>query len=579
MIQTPLEKLIGLDQINAMYHRIRQATRQGGHFLENALKDLNVTYDITPEDYERIPAHGPVVVVSNHPFGGIEGIILLTLLRTVRPDVMALANYLLGRMPEMDDYMLYVNPFESRQAARQNITGVKQTLQWVRDGHMLITFPSGTVSHYHIRKRTVMDPEWNPTIARIIRKTHAAVLPIYFQGHNGPLFQVAGLLHPRLRTALLVRQLLNKRNSVFGISIGSLIPFKRLDKFENDEEMRDYLRFRTYHLFNRLYDKQKRRRWLPVPQTKQMREIAPPVATETIAREVESLSADHVMLSSEDCCVYLARAPEIPNAMQEIGRLREITFRAEGEGTGQPSDLDHYDRYYMHLFLWDKKNKRIAGAYRIARTEEVLEQYGKKGLYTSSLFRYRTRLLRQLGPALELGRSFILPEYQRAYTSLMMLWKGIGQVILLDPRYKSMFGPVSINNDYHSMSRQMMVSFLKINRFEPDLARLIKARKPMRIKPMKNWDWKTFSMSVIDIEEISDLITEIEKDQKGVPVLLRQYLKLGGKLLAFNIDPDFSNVLDGLVWVDLLETDPRIVNRFMGKENARRFYDFHDNLQ
>jgi putative hemolysin len=284
---------------------------------------------------------------------------------------------------------------------------------------------------------------------------------------------------------------------------------------------------------------------------------------------------DRLQTQNREFAVYLAPAAQIPNLLNEIGRLREVTFRATGEGTGRSLDLDRFDLYYQHLFLWNKSNRELAGAYRLACADEVINQYGLNGLYTATLFRYRAGLLEKLGPAVELGRSFIRPEYQKSYSPLLLLWKGMSQVICRNPRYKSLFGPVSINNDYHSVSRQLMAAFLKINNFFPELAALVKARNPFRFAPIKNVDPDTFSQTVTDIDGISALIADIETEQKGIPVLLRQYLKLGGKLLGFNIDPDFSDVLDGLIWVDLMETDPKILERFMGREGVRNFRKFH----
>jgi putative hemolysin len=569
-----LENVLSLDEINRIYVCAIEAGKTGGDFLSNALQATDISYETSAADMKNIPETGPVVVVANHPFGGIEGIMMLHLLRRIRPDVKIMANYLLGRMPEMKEYSIYVDPFGSQDSSRRNLAGIKETVRWVKDGHMLAVFPSGEVSHIDLHKRTVCDPAWSPTIARLIQKTQADVLPLFFQGRNGTLFQVMGLIHPRIRTALLPYELVRKRSSVFKINIGQIIPHRRLEAFDTDALNR-YIRFRTYLLYNRQFrGKTVRPRRSARKKMKQIPVAAPPEQA-LLEAEVASLSPEQIMIENREFAVYLAPAAQIPNLLNAIGCLREITFRATGEGTGRSLDLDRFDFYYQHLFLWNKSNREVAGAYRLARADEVINRYGLNGLYTATLFHYRAGLLEKLGPAVELGRSFIRPEYQKSYSPLLLLWKGMSQVICRNPEYKSLFGPVSINNDYHSVSRQLMAAFLKINNFFPELAALVKARNPFRFAPIKNFDPDTFSQTVTDIDGISALIADIETEQKGIPVLLRQYLKLGGKLLGFNIDPDFSDVLDGLMWVDLMEADPKVLERFMGKEGVRSFRDFH----
>ncbi|MFA6173260.1 MAG: lysophospholipid acyltransferase family protein [Kiritimatiellales bacterium] len=574
LAQGALENFLYLDQINQIYNRAVEAGKTEGDFLSNVLKATGVSYEVSGADLANIPATGPVVVVANHPFGGIEGIILLHLLRRIRPDVKVMANYVLGRMPEMAEHSIYVDPFGSQEATRRNLAGVKETVRWIRDGHMLAVFPSGEVSHIDLHKRAICDPAWSPTIARIIQKTQAAVLPVFFQGRNGTLFQVMGLIHPRIRTAMLPYEFIRRRNSVFNVNAGQLIPWRRLETFDAGA-LNNYIRFRTYLLCNRQRRGKKNRPTLFIRKPAQHQPVTSAAGQEALEAEIASRPAEQIMIENDEYIVYLAPAAQIPNLLHEIGRLREITFRAAGEGTGRPIDIDRFDPYYLHLFLWNKPKRELAGAYRLARTDEVIRQHGLNGLYTSTLFHYRAGLLEKLGPSIELGRSFIRPEYQKSYSPLLLLWKGLAQVICRNPGYKSLFGPVSINNDYHSASRQLMATFLKINNFLPELAALVKARNAFRFSPIKNFDPDTFSQTVTDVDDISALIADIETEQKGIPVLLKQYLKLGGKLLGFNIDPNFSDVLDGLIWVDLSETSPKILERFMGKDGTRIFLQFH----
>ena len=575
LAQGALEKFFYLEELNHIYTSAVEAGKTQGDFPGNVLKVTGVKYEVSNADIKNIPATGPAVVVANHPFGGIEGVMMLDLLRRVRPDVKIMANYILGRMPEMNEYSIYVDPFGNRDSAKRNLAGMKEAVRWVNEGHMLAVFPAGEVSHIDLQKRAICDPEWSPTIARIIQKTQAAVLPLFFQGRNGNLFQIMGLIHPRLRTAMLPYEIASKRDCTIKVNIGRSIPYERLATFDT-KALSNYIRFRTYLLCNRQRRGKQVRPTLFIRKPAQQQPVTSPAKQAAIDAEIAARPPEQIMIDNDEFTVYLTPAAQIPNLLYEIGRLRELTFRAAGEGTGRPIDIDRFDPYYLHLFLWNKPKRELAGAYRLARADEVIRDHGLDGLYTSTLFRYRAELLEKLGPSIELGRSFIRPEYQKSFPPLLLLWKGLAQVICRNPEYKSLFGPVSINNDYHSASRLLMATFLKINNFLPELAALVKARNPFRFAPIKDLDPDTFSQTVTDVDDISSLIADIETEQKGIPVLLRQYLKLGGKLLGFNIDPNFSDVLDGLIWVDLSETSPKILERFMGKDGTRVFLQFHN---
>jgi putative hemolysin len=273
--------------------------------------------------------------------------------------------------------------------------------------------------------------------------------------------------------------------------------------------------------------------------------------------------------------VYYARSRQIPSLLREIGRLREISFREVGEGSGKARDLDRFDEYYLHLFVWDHDQQRLVGAYRLGRTDSILRRHGIEGLYTSTLFRFGADLLGQVGPCIEMGRSFVRTEYQKQFTPLMLLWTGIAHYAAAHPRYRCLFGPVSISNDYHSVSKQLLVSFLRTNRFLPDLARMVAPRHPPGSALRSDQDTTLVATCVHRIEDVDELVREVEMDRRNMPVLLRQYLRLNGKLLGFNIDPQFGDVLDGLILVDLTQVERAILQRYMGRENVAKFLTHH----
>ncbi len=569
-----IEKTFLLDRLNRLYQDIGRSPADCP-YCDRILRTMNVRYQVDAADLSHIPRTGPVVVVANHPFGGIEGVILASILRAVRPDSKIMANYLLARAEELREYFIFVDPFGSEQSAESNIKPMKECLRLLRAGGLLGLFPSGEVSHWDFHKRQLTDPVWNAHLARLILRTEATVIPVFFTGANGPLFHLAGLMHPRLRTAMLPREFLNKQNTCMNVRIGQSISPARLREFEQDEDVMDYLRLRTYILSHRTGDAVERT-LLPARRVERHQApLAAPSDSEAMAAEIAGLPPDHELIHADELSVYYASHGQIPVVLHEIGRLRELTFRQAHEGTGQAIDLDAFDEHYLHLFIWNPRKNELAGAYRIGQTDVLLPKFGIKGLYSSTLFKYRRELLDQLNPGLEMGRSFIRPEYQRNYSALLLLWKGIGAYVARHPEYLHLFGPVSINNEYQSTSRQLLVRFLRCNSYDSGFARLIRPRTPMPQQKIRHHDDETFQKVVRSVDDVSSLIRDIETDHKGIPILLKQYLKLGGKLLAFNIDPDFSDVLDGLIWVDLRKTDPRTMIKYMGKEHFARFREYH----
>jgi putative hemolysin len=556
--------------------------RAGDRTLFQAVLDvLDVKWNMLPLDAERIPKSGPVVVVANHPFGIIEGVVLGALLEQVRPDVRILANSLLAQFPLIAERLIMVDPFGGGAARRSNRHGLRESLEWLKKDGMLVVFPAGEVASFQPRRRIVTDPPWSRTVARLITLAKAPVLPMFLEGRNGLAFQIAGLIHSRLRTALLPREFLNKTGKALTVRTGNLVPYKKFESFDSDLERIDFLRRKTYVLGNRQEPKPALPFLLipgrqPLPSTKihpqPLVEATDPSLMES---EIAALPQTALLDEQGGTAVFLADANRAPNVVREIGRLRELTFRETGEGTGKPIDLDEFDSYYLHLFLWNRAAREVVGAYRLGQSDLILHNFGEKGFYTGTLFAYRSGFLKRINPAIEMGRSFVRREYQRSYAPLMLLWRGIGAYVRDHPEYKILFGPVSISNDYHPNSRQLIVHFLKEYCRAEDLARFVRARSPLRTRPLQGWDTDLENSVAWDIEDLSAFIADIETDQKGVPILLKQYLRLGGKLLGFNVDSNFSNTLDGLIVVDLVKTDPRLLERYMGKEGAAAFLRYH----
>jgi putative hemolysin len=385
-----------------------------------------------------------------------------------------------------------------------------------------------------------------------------------------------GLINPRLRTLFLLQEFLQHREKDVQVRIGGAIPYELIANLDSDEEATEYLRLRTYLLSYRgkktISLPTKMRAALP---RKAQEPIAAAVPSRFVLNDIASLPAERRLLENAEFAVYAARASELPHLLDELGRLRETTFRAAGEGTGRSADLDQFDAYYWHLLLWNKEKQELAGAYRAGNTDEIVRSYGIKGLYTNSVFRYDEQLFLKIGSALELGRSFVRPEYQRQYAPLLLLWKGIARFVVAHPETPVLFGAVSISNEYSSVSREMIVRYFEQRQDGREFADLIQARTPFRAPKLRRWDCGAICGALRDLDELAEPISDVEADGKGLPILLKQYAKVGGRLVGFNLDRKFSDVVDGLIIVDLRQTDPSVLERYMGKEGYAGFRRFH----
>jgi putative hemolysin len=562
-------KFAPVSKARELYRRVQRSPE--GFRLERLLAEMRIDLHVGAADQVRIPAGGPVVVVANHPYGVLDGAILAVLLMRVRSDVKILTNLLLADIPELQQHCIFVDSHSDHSIAA-NRRALRQAVAHLRQGGVLGVFPSGEESHWQMPAAEIVDPEWNETAVRLIRKTGALALPVYLSGH----FQLLSMVHGKLRSAFLLQEFLQQEGKRVEVRVGSAIATDSIAAIADDREATEYLRWRTYLLAKRSKSE------LPWPAVlrsklanKNQEPIAASVKPELLAEEIAALPQSQHLAANGNLAVYLASASEAPHLLREVGRLREMTFRRAGEGTGKSLDLDAFDQYYSHVLLWNEEKRELVGAYRAGNTAEILAERGVGGLYTSTLFRYDEKIFQKLGPAWELGRSFVRPEYQRQYAPLLLLWKGIARLIALRPEIPVLFGAVSISNEYNDASREMIYRFFEARMQEDELAGLIEPRRPFRPLRLRRWDCRSMNRALHDLDELSEPITDVETDGKGLPILLRQYAKIGGKLLGFNVDRKFSNVLDGLVVVDLRQTEAAVLERYMGRESAAAFRKIH----
>jgi len=561
-----IEKTLGLSQLTSAYQESLKQSHSGESFYDTVLNVMQCSYEVHGE--EHIPKEGGVIIVANHPLGGIEGVILGSLLGRNRANFRIMANSILHRIPEFRETMIFVNPFGGSDSFRENLKGLKEAVNWVRDGGILGIFPAGEVSHYQPGLGSIADPYWNTNIVRIAKLTNATIIPMYIHGHNSTLFQALGLIHPRLRTALLPREFLRQQNKTISLTIGKPIQKHVIHSFISESDCTRYIRQRTYLL-------QLKHNQQSISHQGSAEHI-PESDKTNIEIELKQLSQADKLVESGEYSVFLTNAKKSPGIVREIGRLREQTFRDIGEGTGKSLDLDMFDAEYDHLILC-KEGHNIIGGYRIGRTDHIQAVFGKQGMYTQTLFTYASGFKNIVPKGLELGRAFICKDFQRSFLPLQLLWKGIGTYISMHRDYRYLFGSVSISNDYSQFSRQLIVKYLKKHCFDSTLAMFIQPKNPFKSPKIKNLSIIELENEDIpsDIDIVNSIITEVEPDGKGIPILIRQYMKLGGTFCGFGIDSSFNNAIDCLVMIDILKGDQSMLERYIGEDALKELRNHH----
>jgi len=546
-----LMKLLRISELNKIYDRHKN--KSDLDFLNGILDDVNINFKIPENDLKRIPKEGAFITVSNHPLGGIDGILLLKLLLEKRPDYKIIANFLLHRIEPMKPYIMPVNPFEDRKDAKSSIAGIKSALKHLRDGYPLGIFPAGEVSTYKDGK-LIVDKEWEPGAVKLIYKAQVPIIPIYFHAKNSKLFYLLSRLSGTLRTAKLPSELVSQGKRDIRVRIGNPINLKDQEQYKNIDDFHQFIRKKTYMLANTFEDKSSKKINASLKKTRKPKRIIDPIDSKLLIDEVDKLrNTEHRLFSTKNYDVYLAETQDIPNLLQEIGRLREITFREIGEGTNKKIDLDKYDKFYKHLFLWDNEKHILVGAYRMGFGKDIFKKYGINGFYINTLFRIEPELFNMMKQSIEMGRAFIRSEYQLKPMPLFLLWRGIIHITLRYPEYKYLIGGVSISNQFSEFSKSLMIEFMKSNYYDPYVAQYIRPKKEYKVK-LKDAD-KDFVFDAVksDMKKLDRIIDELEPGNLRIPVLLKKYVKQNSKIVAFNVDPKFNNAVDGLVFARIAD--------------------------
>ena len=527
------------------------------HLINNILEELELKFEIPEDDLKNIPAEGGFITVSNNPYHGIDSMLLFRILYEKRKDFKIMASYLLQNIEPLHDIILPINPVSSKKQRKSSFTGIKDGILHLKGGRCLGIFPAGEGSvHFEMSKR-IIDNEWQTPALKFIKNAGVPVIPVYFHGTNSRLSYIVSKISPILKFSTLPSELSSKKNRIVKIRIGRPITVKEQEGFKDISQFGRYLRARTYLLgtpleagnfFNKLTFKIKGN----------AEPLADPVPDNTLLQEFTRIREDHELLCLNNFSLVCAPTFAIPEIIKEIGRLREMTFREVGEGTNKSTDIDEYDLYYNHLFIWDLDANRIAGAYRIGKGKDISAIYGINGFYINSLFKIKKDFLPVLKESLELGRSFIVRDYQKKALPLFLLWKGIMLFLLRNQEYRYLIGPVSISNEYSKFSKSLIVEFIRKYFFDEEKARFIESRQKFVVREDVAVDRKIFvDVAGNDINRIERIITDIEPGYR-IPVLLRKYLEINGKIIGFNVDPKFNDCLDGLLIVDLYNTPPDV---------------------
>lgn len=555
--------LLRFDRLNRVYNQI--GDKKGLEFVDELIKILKINYLIDEEELKkRIPKSGAAVVVSNYPFGGLEGILLLKILSQVRRDIQIVSNNLLQKIDPISDFFLEEQLVQRKGEKRAANSGMEKSAAYLQNGGLVCFFPAGEVSQFD-HTHVLSDKQWQYSVLKFIKQQKVPVVPVHFQGNNSRLFYLMSNIHPSLKSMKLPTEILYQRKKPIKIRIGNPISVEYQDRFSDTYQYGRYLRAKTYLLSSKI--EVKRFFNYSLKRQQKIEPVAEPVPHEKILHELQDLSSEFLLFKLKNYSVYCAPSKRIPNILMEIGRLREITFRQVGEGTNRSIDLDEFDLYYNQLFIWDTETEMIAGAYRIGKGAEIMHKFGVRGFYIQSLFRIKDDMQEMLKQAMELGRSFVVPEYQKKPMPLFLLWKGILYFTLKNPEYRYLMGPVSVSDDYSKTSKEMIIKFIMAHHFDWKLAKSITPRNSYKFKTVDQNLNVVMQTMDNDINSLDKFIGDVDELNSGLPVLLKKYIKLNAKIIGFNVDPLFNNCLDGLIVLDLCNVPANTIETLSKEAN------------
>lgn len=538
------EKLFMVSRINNFL--LKHNNKTGTEFIEELFDELEISYKVSSKDREKIPSEGKLIIVANHPRGGLDGLILLKLINEVRSDVKVIANDVLQNIKNLNEFFL---PFDllSKREIRKNYILIAEAL---KKDCAIIIFPAGEVSRFSIIKG-IKDKKWNKGAVYFADKFQAPVLPVHIKGRNSVLFYLTSLVSKKFSMFLLPYELFNKKNKTFDIKIGHPISPKAFNtKYQKIE-------FLTKSLKKHLYLISKNKKGIFETE----KNIIHPVSTKNLRKQLFSNTL--IGETTDGKKIFIVEYERGKDVIREISRLRELTFRKVGEGTGAKKDTDEFDRYYKHIVLWDDIQLEIVGSYRFAEGSMILNNFGTKGFYTSTLFEFNNEIIPILYNSIELGRSFVQSKYWNSL-ALDYLWQGIGKYLSHNKDIRYLFGPVSLSNNYSSEAKELIIHFY--SKWFPSKKNYVNSRNPFTTSESSLINFNKIFNNGDYNKELLILKSQLNNLGHSIPTLFKQYADLcipgGVQFLAYNIDNNFSNCVDALVLLDLTYL----------KENKRKRY-------
>lgn len=455
-----IDQITGLAKIQRLYEQHHMSGLSKEDFADKIIQILEIEVAGIESLQQKIPATGPIVIASNHPFGGIEGVILARAIGAIRPDLKVLANQGLKVFSELEDYFIFTNPLSERDP--KNATSLKTSLKHVKQGGALLLFPAGRVSYYRKDLQRISDHQWNRLVVSITTKTDANFMPIHVEGYNSNTFYRLGRVYDKLRMLMLARELLNKKRQKVTLSCGNPMTAKHIKLAGSAEQQTELCRTLCYTVaqgWSKPWQQYEYDQFAP---------LAPQLRGEILLSEIASLPCEQHLVSYKAFDVYYGFQHQMPNIVNEIARLRELVFREHDEGSGQPLDTDKYDATYTQLFIIHRTTGQIIGAYRMGQSDMLTKDVGKSGMYLSQMFDFKPTFYNLTEPCLEMGRSFLVPEYQKSFYGLFLLWRGIGAFACQFPRYRRLYGTVSLSKLYDKRSIALIERAL-VNK-QPDVS-------------------------------------------------------------------------------------------------------------
>lgn len=556
-LTTPfLDRLFGIKKLQKLYLNNGFAGLEKQQFTLKLLKVLGVTVEGEDALKKKIPKTGRFIVVCNHPYGMIEGVIIARLLTSIRPDTKVMANIGLTLFKEIQDYFIFANPLNPKSAINQQ--AIKSCFQHLENDGLLVIFPAGSVSSFQQDKQVICDAPWNRLSASLARKTQTPVLPLFISGQNSDRFHQLGAIYYRFRLMMLVREMLKLKGKTIQLLSNDIVPVSQFEHFKNSQHLNDYFRLQCYLNQSKTTKEE---------LTQDLNPIQIEQDSENIKQELDALPAKNILVNYRHFSVYYAQYEQIPYTLKEITRLREITFREQHEGSGLECDKDDFDKTYTHLFVFDHQAEKIVGAYRMGRTDILLKQGGTSALYLSQIFEFKKDAFNLQTPSLELGRSFISPAYQNSFYALLLLWKGICAFVYSHPQYRTLYGTVSLSQKYQALSITL------INKTLNQQTTSIQAHH--EYKNIHNAEIEDyFKKYKLTLPLLSSLVKGIEEDKKDIPILLKHYHKMGAEFHSLGIDNQFNSTPGFLLSVDLANAPDKLLNLYFGIEEKISYQQY-----